>query len=102
MPNAMAVQVTFYIHKGDQRDSRPPHREILHSLRQDDVYAATELPGAADSPDRQKVYTAHVADADGKLSFMIDFIDADGCPSWVLRELKQMPARWLMVQGSVD
>ena len=68
---AMAVQVTIYLNEADQWRHRPLHMEILNYLRSENVYAATAIHAVAGFLGRQRVKTAHLADAGGKMPVVI-------------------------------
>src|SRR3974390_1675398 len=109
MPDAMAVQVTIYLNEADQWHHRPLHMEILNYLRKENVYAATAIHCVAGFLGRQRVETAHLVEAGGKLPVIIIFVDTDEHVNRVLPTLKEMAAHRLIVrenvvleQGSLD
>jgi PII-like signaling protein len=109
MPEAMAVQVTLYLNETDQWHHRPLHMEILTYLHKENVYAATAMHCVAGFLGRQRVETAHLVEAGGKLPVIILFVDTDEHVSRVLPVLKEMAAHRLIVrenvvleQGSLD
>jgi len=109
MPVAMAVQVTLYLNEADQWHHRPLPMEILNYLRQENVYAATAIHCVAGFLGRQRVETAHLVEAGGKLPLIIIFVDTDEHVSRVLPTLKEMAVGRLIVrenvvleQGSLD
>ena len=67
MADTMAVQVTIYLNEADQWRHRPLHMEILNYLRQENVYAAIAFHAVAGFLGRQRVKTAHMVEAGGKL-----------------------------------
>ena len=101
MANGMAVQVTIYLNESDQWHHRPLHAEILNSLRQENVYAATALHAVAGFLGRQQVKTSHLVDAGGKLPLIIIFVDTDEHVGRVLPKLKEMAAHRLIVRENV-
>ena len=101
MPETMAVQVTIYLHEADQWHHRPLHMEILGYLRKESVYAATAIHCVAGFLGRQRVETAHLVEAGGKLPVIITFVDTDEHASRVLPTLKDMAAHRLIVRENV-
>ena len=101
MPEAMAVQVTIYLNEADQWHHRPLHMEILNYLRQENVYAATAIHCVAGFLGRNRVETAHLVEAGGKLPVIIIFVDTDEHISRVLPRLKEMAAHRLIVRENV-
>ncbi len=109
MRNAMAVQVTIYLNEADKWRNRPLHMEILNYLHGENVYAATVIHAVAGFLGRQRVKSAHLVDAGGKLPVIIIFVDTDEHVNRVLPTLKEMAAHRLIVrenvvleQGSLD
>jgi PII-like signaling protein len=109
MPNAMAIQVTIYLNEADQWQRRPLHLEILSYLRKENVYAAIAFHAVAGFLGRQRVKTASMVEAGGKLPVVIVFVDTDEHAARVLPTLKEMAAHRLIVrenvvleQGSLD
>ncbi len=109
MTNAKSVQVTIYLNEADQWHHRPLHMEILTYLRRENVYAAIAVHAVAGFLGRQRVETAHLVEAGGKLPVIIIFVDTDEHVSRVLPRLKEMAAHRLIVrenvvleQGSLD
>jgi PII-like signaling protein len=83
--------------------------EILNSLRRGNVYAVTAIHCVAGFLGRQRVETAHLVEAGGKLPVIIIFIDTDEHVAHVLPTPKEMAAHRLIVrenivleQGSLD
>jgi PII-like signaling protein len=101
MPDAMAVQVTIYLNEGDQWHHLPLHMEILRYLRNENVYAATAVHCVAGFLGRQRVESAHLVEAGGKLPVIIIFVDTDEHVSRVLPTLKEMAAHRLIVRENV-
>lgn len=101
MPEAMAVQVTIYLTEADQWRHRPLHMEILNYLHKENVYAAIALHAVAGFLGRQRVKTAHLADAGGKMPVVIIFVDTDEHVNRVLPTLKEMAAHRLIVRENV-
>jgi hypothetical protein len=109
MANDMAVQVTIYLNESDQWRHKPLHMEILNYLRQENVYAAIAFHAVGGFLGRQRVKTAHMVEAGGKLPVVIFFVDTDEHVTRVLPTLKEMAANRLIVrenvvieQGSLD
>ena len=101
MPTAMAVQVTIYLNEADQWHHRPLHVEILNYLRKENVYAATAIHAVAGFLGRQRVETAHLVEAGGRLPVIIIFVDTDEHVNRVLPTLKEMAAHRLIVRENV-
>jgi len=101
MSGAMAVQVTMYLNEADQWHHRPLHMEILRYLRNENVYAATAVHCVAGFLGRQRVESAHLVEAGGKLPVIIIFVDTDEHVSRVLPTLKEMAAHRLIVRENV-
>src|SRR5438045_9599003 len=77
MPPRMAVQVTIYLNEADHWHHRPLHMEILNYLRRENVAGATALHAVAGFTGRQRVTSAHLVDAGGKVPVIITFIDSE-------------------------
>ena len=101
MPDDMAVQVTMYLNEGDQWHHRPLHMEILNYLRQENVYGATAFLAVAGFLGRNRVKTAHMVEAGGKLPVVIIFVDREEHVNRVLPTLKEMAAHRLIVRENV-
>jgi len=101
MASAMAVQVTIYLNEADQWRRKPLYMEILQYLRQENVYSATAFHAVAGFLGRQRVETAHLIEAGGKLPVVIVFVDTDEHVSRVIPTLKEMAAHRLMVRENV-
>jgi PII-like signaling protein len=101
MADTMAVQVTIYLNESDQWRHRPLHMEILNYLRQENVYAAIAFHAVAGFLGRQRVKTAHMVEAGGKLPVVIFFVDTDEHVTRVLPTLKEMAAHRLIVRENV-
>src|SRR3974390_2799277 len=101
MPDAMAVQVTIYLNEADQWHHRPLHMEILNYLRKENVYAATAIHCVAGFLGRQRVETAHLVEAGGKLPVIIIFVATDEHVNRVLPPLKARAAHRLIVRENV-
>ncbi|HEY3972638.1 MAG TPA: DUF190 domain-containing protein [Candidatus Sulfotelmatobacter sp.] len=97
----MAVQITVYLNEADQWHHRPLHLEILTYLHKEKVYAATAVHGVAGFLGRQRVETAHLVEAGGKLPVIIVFVDTDDYVNRVLPTLKAMAAHRLIVRENV-
>jgi uncharacterized protein len=105
----MAVQVTIYLSESDKWQKRPLHLEILNYLREENVYSATVFHAVAGFFGRQRVKTASLVDAGGKLPIVLTFVDTDEHVGRVLPKIKEMAAQRLIVrenvvleQGSLD
>jgi PII-like signaling protein len=101
MPDIMAVQVTIYLNEADRWQKRPLHLEILNLLNKENVYAATVTHAVAGFLGRQRVKTAHLVDAGGKLPVIVTFVDTDQHVERVLPTLKEMAAHRLIVRENV-
>ncbi len=101
MPEAMAVQITIYLNEADQWRHRPLHLEILNYLRQENVYAAIAFHAVAGFLGRQRVKTAHMVEAGGKLPVVIVFVDTEEHVTRVLPTLKEMAVNRLIVRENV-
>jgi hypothetical protein len=97
----MAVQITIYLNEADQWHHKPLHLEILNYLRQENVFAAIAFHAVAGFLGRQRVKTAHMVEAGGKLPVVIVFVDTDEHVSRVLPVLKEMAAHRLIVRENV-
>jgi len=97
----MAVQVTIYLNEADRWQKRPLHLEILNLLNKENVYAATVTHAVAGFLGRQRVKTAHLVDAGGKLPVIVTFVDTDQHVERVLPTLKEMAAHRLIVRENV-
>ncbi|HVI10737.1 MAG TPA: DUF190 domain-containing protein [Candidatus Binatia bacterium] len=97
----MAVQVSIYLNEADQWKHKPLHLQILNYLRQENVYAAIALHAVAGFLGRQRVKTAHMVEAGGKLPVVIFFVDTDEHVNRVLPALKEMAAHRLIVRENV-
>ncbi len=109
MAGAMAVQVTMYLNESDQWQHRPLHLAILEYLRSENVAGATVFHAVAGFTGRQRVKTATLVDAGGKLPVVLVFVDTAEHVDRVLPKLKEMAAHRLIVrenvvieQGSLD
>ena len=109
MAGAMAVQVTMYLNESDQWQHRPLHLAILEYLRSENVAGATVFHAVAGFTGRQRVKTATLVDAGGKLPVVLVFVDTSEHVDRVLPKLKEMAAHRLIVrenvvieQGSLD
>jgi PII-like signaling protein len=109
MPNEMAVQVTMYLNESDRWKGRALHVELLNFLRNENVFSATIVHAVGGFVGRQRVKSAHLVDAGGKLPVMLTFVDRDEHANRVLPKLKEMAPHHLIVrqnvvieQGSLD
>ena len=75
--------------------------EILGYLRQENVFAAIAFHAVAGFLGRQRVKTAHMVEAGGKLPVVIVFVDTDEHVSRVMGTLKEMAAHRLIVRENV-
>jgi PII-like signaling protein len=101
MANTVAVLVTIYLNEADQWHHRPLHIEMLNYLRKENVYAATAVHAVAGFLGRQRVETAHLVEAGGRLPVIITFVDTDDHVNRVLPTLKEMAAHRLIVRENV-
>ncbi len=97
----MAVQITMYLNEADQWHHRPLHIEILNFLHEQNVYAATVTHAVGGFLGRQRVKTAHLVDAGGKLPVIVTFVDTDEHVNRVLPTLREMAAHRLIVRENV-
>jgi uncharacterized protein len=102
MANAMGVQVTIYLNESDKWQHTPLHIALLNYLRQEGVAGGTVLHAVAGFTGRQKVETAHLVDAGGKLPIILTFIDYEEHVQRVLPTLKQMAPHRLIVWEKVN
>ncbi|HTK96063.1 MAG TPA: DUF190 domain-containing protein [Terriglobales bacterium] len=109
MARAMAVQVTLYLNESDRWQRRALHLAILEYLRSENVAGATVFHGVAGFTGRQRVKTASLVDAGGKLPVILTFVDTTEHVERVLPKLREMAAHRLIVredvtieQGSLD
>ena len=101
MASAMAVQVTLYLNESDQWQHRPLHLAILEYLRSENVAGATVFHAVAGFTGRQRVKTATLVDAGGKLPVVLVFVDTAKHVERVLPRLKEMAAHRLIVREDV-
>ncbi len=97
----MAAQVTIYLNEADQWQRRPLHLEMLHYLRAQNVYAATAFHGVGGFLGHQRVETAHLVEAGGKLPVIVMFVDSDENVDRLLPSLKEMAPNHLIVRENV-
>ena len=105
----MAVQITIYLSEADTYQRKALHLAILEFLRAENVAGATVFHAVAGFTGRQRVKTASLVDAGGKLPLVITFVDASEHIERVLPKLREMAAHRLIVreevvieQGSLD
>jgi len=105
----MAVQVTMYLHEGDQWQHSSLHLEVLRYLREENVAGAVAYHCVAGFLGRMRVKTATLVEGGGKLPVVVTFVDTDEHIQRVLPTLKEMAAHRLIVrenvvveQGSLD
>ncbi len=98
----MAVQISIYLNEADEWHHRPLHMELLNYLRKENVAGATALHAVAGFTGRQRVHTATLVDAGGKLPLVLTFIDTDEHVARVLPTLKEMAAGRLIVRENVQ
>lgn len=101
MPDTMAVQVTIYLNEADQWERKPLHLQILNYLRTENVFAAIAFHAVGGFLGRQRVKTAHMVEAGGKLPVVLTFVDTDEHVQRVLPRLKEMAAHRLIVRENV-
>ena len=97
----MAVQVTIYLSESDKWQKRPLHLEILNYLREQNVYSATVFHAVAGFLGRQRVKSASLVDAGGKLPIVLTFVDTDEHVGQVMAKLKEMAGHRLIVRENV-
>ena len=91
----------MYFNEADRWKGRPLHIAILNFLHDENVYAATVTHAVAGFLGRQRVKTAHLVDAGGKLPVVVTFVDTDEHVNRVLPTLKEMAAHRLIVRENV-
>ncbi len=91
----------MYLNEADRWKGRPLHIAILNLLHDENVYAATVTHAVAGFLGRQRVKTAHLVDAGGKLPVVVTFVDTDEHVNRVLPTLKEMAAHRLIVRENV-
>ena len=101
MPTDVAVQITIYISEADEFHHRPLHMELLNYLRKENVAGATVLHAVGGFTGRERVHTASLVDAGGKLPLVVTFVDSEEHVARVLPTLKQMAAGRLIVREAV-
>ena len=101
MQNAMAVQVTMYLNESDKWQNRPLHLAILNYLREENVYSAIVFHAVAGFFGRQRVKSASLVDAGGKLPIVLTFVDKDEHVGRVMSKLKEMAGHRLIVRENV-
>ena len=97
----MAVQITMYLNESDQWRHKPLHLEILNYLRSENVAGATVFHAVGGFTGRQRVKTASLVDAGGKLPVVLIFVDTDEHVNRVLPRLREMAADRLIVRENV-
>jgi PII-like signaling protein len=97
----MAIQITLYLNEADKWHGRPLHVALLNCLREENVFAATVFHAVGGFFGRQRVKSAHLVDAGGKLPVVLTFVDHDEHISRVLPKIKEMAPNHLMVRESV-
>ena len=109
MPAEMAVQITMYLNEADKWHGQPLHVALLNFLREENVFAATVFHAVGGFFGRQRVKSAHLVDAGGKLPVVLIFVDQDEHVTRVLPKVKEMAPHHLIVrenvvieQGSLD
>jgi uncharacterized protein len=98
----MAVQITMYLNESDQWHHKPLHLEILNYLRSENVAGATLFHTVGGFTGRQRVKTASLVDAGGKLPVVLTFVDTDEHVNRVLPRLREMAAHRLIVRENVN
>ena len=101
MATAVAVQITIYVNEADEWHHRPLYMELLNYLRKENVAGATVLHAVAGFTGRQRVHTASLVDAGGKLPLVLTFIDTEEHVERVMPTLKEMAAHRLIVREQV-
>jgi len=91
----------MYLTEADRWKGRPLHIAILNFLHDENVFAATVTHAVAGFLGRQRVKTAHLVDAGGKLPVVVTFVDTDEHVDRVLPMLKEMAAHRLIVRENV-
>lgn len=102
MTTAVAVQITIYVNEADEWHHRPLYMELLNYLRKENVAGATVLHAVAGFTGRERVHTASLVDAGGKLPLVLTFIDTEEHVARVMPTLKEMAAHRLIVRENVE
>jgi len=89
------------MNEADEWQRRPLHLELLNYLRRENVAGATVLHAVGGFTGRQRVHTATLVDAGGKLPLILTFVDAEEHVERVLPMLKEMTAGRLIVREEV-
>ena len=100
MPTAMAVQVTIYLNEADQWHRKPLHEDTELPAQRECLRGDCHPPYRRISG-RQRVETAHLVEAGGKLRVIIVFVDTDEHVNRVLPTLKEMAEHRLIVRENV-
>lgn len=98
----MAVQVTIYLNEADEFQRKPLYLAILNFLREQNVAGATAFHAIAGFTGRQRVHTASLVEAGGRLPVVIIFVDSDEHVERVLPELRKMASHRLIVREKVE
>lgn len=102
MTSAVAVQITIYVNEADEWRHKPLYMELLNYLRKENVAGATVLHAVAGFTGRERVHTASLVDAGGKLPLVLTFIDTEEHVARVMPTLKEMAAGRLIVRENVE
>ncbi len=109
MPDNTAVEITMYLSESDKWQRQALHIAILNYLRAENVYAATVFHAVAGFFGRQRVKSAALVDAGGKLPIILVFVDTGERVDRLLPKLKEMAPHHLILredifleQGQID
>ncbi|MBV8829625.1 MAG: DUF190 domain-containing protein [Acidobacteriaceae bacterium] len=90
-----AVQVTMYLNESDK------WREILQTLRHENIAGASAFHAVAGFNGRSPVHTATLVEAGGNLPVVIVFVDLEEHVSRVLPKLFKLAPHRLIVRENV-
>ncbi len=98
----MAVQVTIYLNEADEFERKPLYLAILNYLREQNVAGATAFHAVAGFTGRQRVKTASLVEAGGRLPLVVVFVDTDEHVERVLPRLREIASHRLIVKETVQ
>ncbi len=98
----MAVQVTVYLNEADEFERKPLYLVILNYLREQNVAGATAFHAVAGFTGRQRVKTASLVEAGGRLPLVVVFVDTDEHVERVLPRLREIASHRLIIKETVQ
>jgi hypothetical protein len=101
MRDSMAVEITIYLSESDKWQGRALHIAILNYLREENVFAATVFHAVAGFFGRQRVKSAALVDAGGKLPIVLIFVDTSEHIGRVLPKIKEMAPNHLILREDI-